>query len=101
MRPLHTAIPESAVDHISTSFPGPLFCDPGSPTGLVRAAVATQSKNNKAKVIKYLEGRAEEISRGLGYLNQGSSELRQAEGKLMLVKLLRVFLEHDGHLSGR
>jgi hypothetical protein len=34
----------------------------------------TQSKN-KAKVIKYLEGRAEDISRGLGYLNQGSSEL--------------------------
>jgi len=100
MRPLHAAIPESALDHISTSFPGPLFCDPGSP-GLVRTAVATQSKNNKAKVIEYLEGRAEEINRGLGYLSQGSPERRQAEGKLTLVKLLRVLLEHDGHLSGR
>ena len=101
MRPLHAAIPESALDHISTSFPGPLFCDPGSPTSLVRAAVATQSKNNKAKVTKYLEVRAEEISRGLGYLSRGSSEHRRAEGKLTLVKLLRVLVEHDGHLSGR
>ena len=101
MRPLHEAIPESALDHISTSFPGPLFCDPGSPTTLVRAAVATQSKNNKAKVTKYLEGRAEEIFRGLGYLSRGSSEHRQAEGKVTLVKLLKVLVEHDGHLSGR
>jgi hypothetical protein len=101
MRPLHAAIPESALDHISTSFPGPLFCDPGSPTTLVRVAVATQSKNNKAKVTKYLEGRAEEIARGLGYLSRGSSEHRQAEGKLTLVKLLEVLVEHDGHLSGR
>jgi hypothetical protein len=101
MRPFYAAIPESALDHISTSFPGPLFCDPGSPTGLVRAAVATQSKNNRAKVIEYLEGRAEEITRGLGYLSQGSPERRQAEGKLILVKLLRVLLEHDGKLSGR
>ena len=101
MRPLNAAIPESALDHISTSFPGPLYCDPGSPTSLVRAAVATQSKSNKAKVTKYLEERAEEISRGLGYLSRGSSEHRQAEGKLMLVKLLKVLVEHDGHLSGR
>ena len=101
MRSLQAAIPESALDHISTSFPGPLFCDPGSPTSLVRAAVATQSKNNKAKVTKYLEVRAEEISRGLGYLSRGTSEHRQAEGKLKLVKLLRVLVEHDGHLSGR
>ncbi len=101
LRPLHAVIPESALDHISTSFPGPLFCDPGSPTGLVRTAAATQSKSNKAKVIKYLEERAEEISRGLGYLGQGSAELRQAEGKHILVGLLKVLLEHDGHLSGR
>ena len=101
MRPLNAAIPESALDHISTSFPGPLFCDPGSPTSLVRAAVATQTKNNKAKVTKYLEGRAEEISRGLGYLSRGSSEHRQAEGKVTLVKLLKVLVEHDGHMSGR
>jgi COPII coat assembly protein SEC16 len=101
MRPLNEVIPESAVDHISASFPGPLFCDPGSPTSLVRTAVATQSKNNKAKVVEYLEGRAEEISRGLGYLSQGSPELRQAEGKHTLVRLLKVLLENDGHLSGR
>lgn len=101
MRPLNAAIPESVLDHISTSFPGPLFCDPGSPTSLVRAAVATQSKNNKAKINKYLEGRAEEISRGLGYLSRGSPEHRQAEGKVTLVKLLKVLVEHDGQLSGR
>jgi COPII coat assembly protein SEC16 len=101
MRPLNAVIPESAVDHISASFPGPLFCDPGSPTSLVRTAVATQSKNNKAKVVEYLEERAEEISRGLGYLSQGSPERRQAEGKHILVRLLKVLLENDGHLSGR
>ena len=101
LRPLHAVIPESALDHVSTSFPGPLFCDPGSPTGLVRAAAATQSKSNKAKVIKYLEERSEEIFRGLSYLSQGSAERRQAEGKHILVRLLKVLLEHDGHLSGR
>ncbi|KAI0273647.1 Sec23-binding domain of Sec16-domain-containing protein [Gloeopeniophorella convolvens] len=100
LRPLHTVIPESALDHISTSFPGPLFCDPGSPTGLVRPGVAAQSKNNKAKAIKYLEERAEEISQGLGYLTQGSPERRQAEGKHILVKLLKILLEQDGQLSG-
>jgi hypothetical protein len=101
LRPLRTVIPESALAHISTSFPGPLFRDPGSPTGLVRAAAATQSKSNKAKVIKYLEERSEEISRGLGYLSQGSADRREAEGKYVLVRLLKVLLEHDGHLSGR
>ncbi|THH16347.1 hypothetical protein EW146_g4280 [Bondarzewia mesenterica] len=101
VRLLREAIPQSALDNSSSAFPGPLFCDPGSPTtSLVRTTVATQTKTNKARVIKYLEERADEMSRGLGYLSKGSPERRQAEGKLVLVKLLKVMVENDGHLSG-
>ena len=62
---------------------------------------AVGQKNKKAGVVKYLTERAEEISHGLGYLSPGSPERRQAEGKLILVKLLRVMIENDGRLSGR
>ncbi|KAI0062273.1 hypothetical protein BV25DRAFT_1804047 [Artomyces pyxidatus] len=101
VRLLHTVIPESALDTSSTPFPGPLFSDPGSPvTGLVRPGASTQTKNNKARVIKYMEERVDELSRGTSYLTQGSPERRQVEGKLVILKLLKVMVENDGLLSG-
>ncbi|TFY71190.1 hypothetical protein EVG20_g1803 [Dentipellis fragilis] len=100
IRLLHTVIPESALDSSITSYPGPLFCDPGASTSLVRTGPAAQAKTNKARVIKYLEERADEISRGVGYLHEGTPERRRSEGKLVLVKLLKVMVENDGHLTG-
>ncbi|KAI0322240.1 Sec23-binding domain of Sec16-domain-containing protein [Amylostereum chailletii] len=101
IRVLHTIIPESAIESSATSFPGPLFCDPGTPsTSLVRTGTSNQVKNNKAKVVKYLEDRAEEASRGIGYLTQGTPARKEAEGKLVLIRLLKVLVENDGQLSG-
>jgi hypothetical protein len=101
IRLLHTIIPESALD-LSSSYPGPLFSDPvTTATSLVRTGPSTQAKTKKSSIINYLDERAEEISRGFGYLNSGSIERRQAEGKLILVKLLRIVIENEGRLSGR
>jgi hypothetical protein len=101
IRQLNKIIPQSALEVSSASFPGPLFSDPGTPTtGLVRTTASTQSKAKKARLVKYLTDRAEEISQSIGYLHAGSAEGRQAEGKLVLVKLLKVLVENDGRLSG-
>ncbi|KAK0210780.1 Sec23-binding domain of Sec16-domain-containing protein [Desarmillaria ectypa] len=100
IRLLNKIIPESALD-TSVTFPGPLFSDPGSPTtGLVRTGASNQTKTRKAKIIKYLTDRAEEMNQGIGYLHANSPERRQADGKLVLVKLLKVMVENDGRISG-
>ncbi|KAM6500508.1 Sec23-binding domain of Sec16 domain containing protein [Amanita muscaria] len=97
---LSKVIPSSTLDVSASSFPGPLFSDPGaSSSSLVRTSASGQ-KNKKAGVLKYLTEKAEEISHGLGYLTLGSVERRQAEGKLVLVKLLKAMIENDGRLSG-
>ncbi|KDQ60805.1 hypothetical protein JAAARDRAFT_190947 [Jaapia argillacea MUCL 33604] len=98
---LHNVIPESQLDIVAPSYPGPLYCDPGSPTttSLVRTAVS-QSKGKKTRVLQYLTEREDELSRGVGYLSSGTAERRQTEGKLVLVRLLRIMVENDGRLSG-
>jgi COPII coat assembly protein SEC16 len=102
IRSLHDIISASALDMGENSFPGPLFNDPGTPTAasLVRTGAA-QTKAKKAKVIKYLEERADEISRGLGYLHGGSDKQQQMEAKLVIIQLLKVLVEQDGRLLGR
>ncbi|CAE6505820.1 unnamed protein product [Rhizoctonia solani] len=108
VRTLHKIVPESAVETSSAVFPGPLFSDPGSPTkGLVSVGVGgSGAKTKKAAVLKYLGERAEEIERGLGYLAvdagsaPGPSERSKAEGKLVVVNLLKIMVENDGKLSG-
>ncbi|KAJ6630820.1 Sec23-binding domain of Sec16-domain-containing protein [Mycena sp. CBHHK59/15] len=101
IRQLNKIIPQSALEVSSASFPGPLFSDPGTPTtGLVRTTASTQTKTKKTKLVKYLIDRAAEINQGIGYLHVGSVERRQAEGKLVLVKLLKILVENDGRLSG-
>jgi hypothetical protein len=102
IRVLNKIIPESALDSSAVSYPGPLFSDPGTPTAisLVRTGMSAQTKVKKARVVKYLTERAEEISRAIGYLHQGTPASREAEGKLILVNLLKVMVENDGRLSG-
>ncbi|KAJ7452366.1 Sec23-binding domain of Sec16-domain-containing protein [Mycena galericulata] len=101
IRQLNKIIPQSALEVSSASFPGPLFSDPGTPTtGLVRTTSSAQSKAKKTRLVKYLTDRAEEISQAIGYLHAGSVEGQQAEGKLVLVNLLKIMVENDGRLSG-
>lgn len=101
IRVLNKIIPASALNTSTASYPGPLFSDPGTPTtSLVRAGASAQTKTKKGRIVKYLTERAEEISRGIGYLNADSVDRRQAEGKLVLVRLLKVMIENDGRLSG-
>ncbi|KAF5380963.1 hypothetical protein D9615_003970 [Tricholomella constricta] len=101
IRVLKTLIPESALDTSTSSFPGPLFGDSGtSTTSLVRTGANTQVKTKKAKVIKYLSERTDELALGLRYLRPDSIDSRQAEGKLVLVKLLQLMVEYDGRLTG-
>ncbi|KAL0946874.1 hypothetical protein HGRIS_013040 [Hohenbuehelia grisea] len=101
IRTMTNIIPKSALDTSSAVFPGPLFSDPGSATAssLVRTS-ATQTKNKKSQVIQYLDERIEEVSRSLGYVHQGSVDGRREEGKLVLVKLLKIMVENDGRISG-
>ncbi|KAJ7155946.1 Sec23-binding domain of Sec16-domain-containing protein [Mycena crocata] len=101
IRQLNKIIPQSALEVSCATYPGPLFSDPGTPTtGLVRTTASTQTKTKKTRLVKYLTDRAEEISQGIGYLHAGSVEGRQAEGKLVLVNLLKVLVENDGRLTG-
>ncbi|KAJ3551642.1 hypothetical protein NP233_g13043 [Leucocoprinus birnbaumii] len=93
-------VPESALGLVET-FPGPLHADPGPPSSsIMKAGAATQAKTKKTSLLKYLSDRADEIAQGLGYLHSGSTEKRTAEGKLVLVKLLRIMVENDGRLVG-
>lgn len=101
IRILHQVIPESVVETSVAQFPGPLFCDPSNTTSIVRAGTTTQTKTKKGLVVKYLEERSSEISRGLGYLHQDSLEGHRAEAKRVLILLLKVMVENDGRLSGR
>jgi hypothetical protein len=102
VRILHSLVPGPALDSTAASYPGPLFLDPGTPTtSLVRSGAAAQAKSKKASLMKYLDDRAEEISSGIGYLHANSVDRRRAEGKLVLVKLLKVMVDNDGHLSGK
>lgn len=101
MRTISKLIPETALDFPTTAFPGPLLGDPGmqTATSLVKTN-ASMMKAKKTSVLKYLQDRAEELSRGIAYMHSDSPEGRRAEGKLVLVKLLKVMVEHDGRLTG-
>lgn len=102
MSAIQKLVPEvSIAESTQAVYPGPLFGDPGTPTAtsLVRTA-AQQTKAKKAAVIKYLEDRADEFTKGLGYLHADTPESRELEGKLVLAQLLKVMVENDGRLSG-
>ncbi|KDR81637.1 hypothetical protein GALMADRAFT_152477 [Galerina marginata CBS 339.88] len=96
---LQKILPESALNSPGSTYPGPLFSDPGmSSLSLVRPGQASQAKTKKTIVLSYLSDRASEIHQGLGYLTHG--EKQTAENKLILVKLLGILVENDGRLLG-
>jgi COPII coat assembly protein SEC16 len=94
---LHKLLP--AMNSPSSSYPGPLLCDPATPSlSLVRPSLSAQTKAKKAAIIGYLSSRTHEIDQGLGYLS--NLEKRAAQGTLVLVKLLKIMVENDGRLLG-
>ena len=96
---LHKLLPASALSSPSSSYPGPLLCDPGTPSlSLVRPSLSAQTKAKKTAIVAYLSSRANEIDQGLGYLS--NLEKRAAQGTLILVKLLKIMVENDGRLLG-
>ncbi|KAI6022685.1 Sec23-binding domain of Sec16-domain-containing protein [Pisolithus marmoratus] len=100
IREVHKVLPEYALEPKAALYPGPLFSDLGSPvTSLVRTGMSSNLKTKKARVIKYLEERAAEISHGITYASEGV-ERRRVEDKLALVQVLKVMVEHDGVLYG-
>ena len=100
IRVLHQLLPDYVSETKAAEYPGPLFSDPGTPvTSLVRTGTS-QAKTKKARVIKYLEERTEEILRGTMYLSDDTQRQR-LEGKLVLAQLLKIMVENDGSLSGR
>lgn len=100
IRVLHQLLPDYVSETKAAEYPGPLFSDPGTPvTSLVRTGTSL-AKAKKARVIKYLEGRAEEILRGMMYTSD-DVERQRLEGKMALVQLLKIMVENDGSLSGR
>jgi len=135
IRPLKNVIPSSSYASVfePNSYPGPLF-EGSSTTASSAFSKATGSgannlptavKNKKMSLIKYLEEKAEDMKRGVGYLrrrgstsvtnaltstemvNQNSassaseeeSERRAAkeEDKILLLRLLAIILTHDGN----
>lgn len=100
IRVLHKILPEFVLEPSAAVYPGPLFSDPGTPVSLVRTGSSSQVKTKKGQVIKYLEQRIEELSRGAMYMSE-ATEKQHAEGKLVLFKLLKVMVENDSALSGR
>ena len=81
------------------TFPGPLFADPGTPTVNITRTAAATVKANKMAVLKYLHARAEIVEKEIGQLP--AIERPKASGKLSLILLLKIMVEHDGKLSGR
>lgn len=103
IRPLTEVLPVSAMESNVSSFPGPLFSDPGASSlaRTVGVGITGQTKNKKAALIIWLEERIVELANGLAYIASGSPERFRAEGRLVLLTLLKVMVENDGQLSGR
>lgn len=98
IRVLKNIISNTTLDAGET-YPGPLMSDFGAPiSSIVRPGASAQVKTKKSRVIKYLEDLAHEISQGLAYLHYGSPERWHSEDKLVLVKILKTIVEHDGRL---
>lgn len=95
IRSMSELVPESALDISPSSFPGPLFGDNVS-SSIVVAIGSNQNKTKKVKLNSYLQDRIEEIDKGINYMSLHSPERRRNEGKLVLFKLLKLLVEHDG-----
>lgn len=101
-RPIKDVVPSSVIStqtHAGTPFPGPLFCDAAA--GML-AGAAANTKAKKTALLQWLDELAVEAEREVGYVGNDSVFGRpKAEGKSVLIKLLKVLVENDGKLTGR
>ena len=105
IRSMKSVTSESHLQPSVLEFPGPLFTGNISPTIGLGRATGTQSsavKNKKTAVLKYINERADELEKGLGYLSSTNddAERRSTEGRVVLLRLLAVMVDNDGKLSG-
>ena len=105
VRLLKDLVPTSTYDVTEGSFPGPLFNDqgPGGATSVLQTTGAAV-KAKKTALLQWLDGRITEAEGGLMYVGTISGEggaAAKAEGKVVLLKLLKIWIENDGKLSGR
>lgn len=104
VKTLKDVIPTSAYDITDSSFPGPLFNDQG--TGGATSVLQTTAALTKAKktsILQWLEARIAEEEGGVSFRglveNQDGSSAK-AEGRVVLMKILKVWIDNDGKLSG-
>jgi hypothetical protein len=105
IRSMKSVTSELLLEPSVAEFPGPLFTGNILPTiGLGRATGAQSSavKTKKAAVLKYINERADELEKGLGYLSstKDDAERRSTEGRVVLLRLLAVMVDNEGKLSG-
>jgi COPII coat assembly protein SEC16 len=66
------------------------------------AGAAANTKAKKAALLQWLDELTTETEREVGYVGNDSVVGRaKAEGKSVLIKLLKVLVENDGKLAGR
>lgn len=96
IRKITDAISSSALKANEAVFPGPLISDASAAKGVAA------EKKKKESVLAYLNTRAEEIEKGLPYLQSSAKAARrEEEGKLVVLRLLTAMVTGDGKLSGR
>jgi len=105
IRSLKSITSESLSGTSAAEFPGPLFTGNTVPTIALGRATGTQSsavKTKKTAVLRYVNERADELEKGLGYLSstKDDAERRSTEGRVVLLRLLGVMIDNDGKLSG-
>ncbi len=104
-KPIKDVVPSSMLStqtQAGTPFPGPLFCDQATAAAGVLAGAAANTKAKKAVLLQWFDELAAEAERDVGYVSNDSVVGRaKAEGKSVLIKLLKVLVENDGKLAGR
>jgi len=104
-RPLKDVVPSSMLStqtQAGTPFPGPLFCDQATVAAGVLVGAAANTKAKKTALLQWFDELAAEAERDVGYIGNDSVVGRaKAEGRSVLIKLLKVLVENDGKLVGR
>jgi hypothetical protein len=104
-RPIKDVVPSSMLStqtQAGTPFPGPLFCDQATVAAGVLAGAAANTKAKKMALLQWFDELAAEAERDVGYIGNDSAVGRaKAEGKSVLIKLLKVLVDNDGKLAGR
>jgi hypothetical protein len=104
-KPIKDVVPSSVIStqtQAGAPFPGPLFCDQAPAAAGMLAGAAANAKAKKTALLQWLDELAAEAEREVGYIGNDSVVGRtKAEGKSVLIKLLKVLVENDGKLTGK